>query len=682
VIMLTRRYIKAIGFFLVAIIFSVLPAYSAEQADSPENYLIGVGRTDITGPAYGVQLWGFAHAGQLSEGIHFRTKSRAFIAADPVTSKRFVFVSIDIGSIEHSITLEVIDRLQERYGNLYSLENVALSATHTHSSPVGYWHTRTKSFITGDFYQEYFELIVDGIVDSIAIAHDSLQPGTIRINKGDVKDAGINRSLIAYEQNPQAERDQYSSTIDKAMTLLKFSADATDIGMFNWHAVHPTSMTFDNRLISGDHKGYAALEFERVESRLHSNPSFVGAFAQANPGDVTSNLNLDNTGPGANDFESTKIIGDRQLATALALFDAATEVVKGKIDHRQIYIDLSDFLVADEFTHAGEKSTCPSAYGYPFFGGSTEDGGGNFLFSEGMTEQSVFLDFLVRVIVGTDKHSDDVKQCQHPKAILMETGTGSPPLQTQIRSISLFRLGQLVIIAVPAEVTTMAGRRLRDTVMAQLGDWAKYAVIAGYSNGFAGYVTTAEEYRIQQYEGGHTLHGPWSLAAYQQTGAWLAQAIEAETPVVGSERFDDWRGKTPSTELSGGKPDKLPEGSAFGDVVADYKKHADAGETLTVRFWTSNPTANIGFQKPAMAVEVRRGDDWVPVFNDDDWSTKMRWSRESTGFVVDLIWSVPEDVESGDYRIRHFGQAITGPNNTVEFEGTSETLSVSARKVY
>ena len=205
-------------------------------------------------------------------------------------------------------------------------------------------------------------------------------------------------------------------------------------------------------------------------------------------------------------------MGQRQLVVAQTLFDEAEEALAGVIDARRLYVDLSDYAVGDDFTGAGTQTTCPSAYGYSFAGGSTEDGGGHFLFSEGMTEQSVWRDWLIRLIIGAPKWTEPVKTCQRPKAILLETGTGSPPLQSQIRSITVARIGQLVLLALPAEVTTMAGRRLRDTVMRELGDWAEHIVLVGYANGYAGYITTPEEYGLQQYEGGHTLHGRWTLA--------------------------------------------------------------------------------------------------------------------------------------------------------------------------
>ena len=648
-----------------------------EQTTEPQNYLLGSGIADITGPAMGVQLWGFVRDGQVSEGIHTRQKSRAFIIAEPEGDKRVVFVSADIGSIVPETTLEVVDRLQLLFGDLYSLDNVILSATHTHSGPGGFWHMRSDQGISTDFYQEYFDYIVDGIVTSIVTAHHGLQPGTLLINTGDVEGAGINRSLIAYEENPEDERANYPSSIDKKMTLLKLSTASNDIGMLNWHAVHPVSMTYDNKLISGDHKGYASLAFERLKNQEGDGDNvLVGAFAQSNAGDVTPNLNLDNTGPGVDEFDNTKIIGDRQLAVALALFDSASEAVEGKIDYRQIYVDLSAYEVQDEFSHAGTQHTCPSAFGYSFAGGSSEDGGGHFMFKEGMTDQNFIMDFLIRTISGSERYTESVRDCQRPKPILWETGTGNPPLMSQIRSVSVVRIGQLVILAMPAEIATMAGRRLRNTVMAQLGDWAKYIVLAGYSNGYAGYVITPEEYQLQQYEGGHTLHGQWSLPAYQQVSAQLANALENGTAVSQSTEYDDWRGKTPSVPLPRSTPDSIDTSVKLGEALPQKKTHYAKNDTVSVKFWSNNPTDNFSSVDNFLAIERRQNNAWITRFTDHDWSTKIRWKEDSGSYIAEVLWEIPSDVESGEYRIRHFGQYSDANGKQKDFVGASQNLSI------
>ncbi|MFT5561197.1 MAG: neutral ceramidase [Candidatus Azotimanducaceae bacterium] len=669
---------------LALLIITLMTSVNAKSKE-PYEFVIGRGMADVTGPAFGIQLWGFGREDQISEGLHTRQSARAFIIADGDQAKRVAFVSVDIGSIEHHITLEVLDRLKQQFGETYRLDNIILSATHTHSAPSGYWHSRSKNGLDGGFYPEHFDNIVEGIVEAVIKAHEDLQPGNIYVNKGRVENAGINRSLIAYEENPASERAGYADTIDKDMTLLKFVDDSGDIGMINWLAVHPTSMTFFNRLISGDHKGYASLNIERKKGVTYQNDSeFVAAFAQTNAGDVTPNLNLDNTGPGKDDFDSTKIIGQRQVDVALKLFANASELLKGEIDSRQIYIDMSQYEVKDEFTGAGVQRTCPSAYGYSFAGGSTEDGGGHFLFREGMTEQNIFLDFLVGILLDAPKWTESVRQCQSPKAILFVTGAGDPPQQSQIRSITIVRIGQVAILALPTEITTMAGRRLRDTVQAHLGDRATHVVLAGYSNGYAGYVTTPEEYLLQQYEAGHTLHGRWTLPAYQQVAAELATALKNKSAVKQSLVYDDWRGKSPMQQLydasAHGSDNKSAE-RPIKDITQDIaipldKKKYEKGDVITASFYSGNPTATYDREQIFMGLEILQGTSWIEIGNDYDWSTKIRWvlDDESEGLIARLSWQSAEDSQPGQYRIRHKGNFTSSDGAVESINETSDSF--------
>src|SRR5262249_9002888 len=163
-----------------------------------------------------------------------------------------------------------------------------------------------------------------------------------------------------------------------------------------------TSMTYYNKLISGDNKGYAAYALEqRHGTRYTGKPEFVAAFANTNAGDVTPNLNLNNTGPGKTDTESTQIIGERQARAAQKLPEQAAEPLRGPIEVRHEFVDFSQLTVAAEFTGAGEQRTWPSALGYSFAAGSTEDGGGHPLFREGMKESSPIIDGIVRTAMPT-----------------------------------------------------------------------------------------------------------------------------------------------------------------------------------------------------------------------------------------------------------------------------------------
>jgi len=72
----------------------------------------------------------------------------------------------------------------------------------------------------------------------------------------------------------------------------------------------------------------------------------------------------------------------------------------------------------------------------------------------------------------------------------------------QILQVQLVKIGQYALIAFPSEITTMAGRRLKKTVLDSLSSvGVKYVTISALTNGYAQYVTTKEEYDIQWYEG-------------------------------------------------------------------------------------------------------------------------------------------------------------------------------------
>ena len=111
--------------------------------------------------------------------------------------------------------------------------------------------------------------------------------------------------------------------------------------------------------------------------------------------------------------------------------------------------------------------------------------------------------------------------CHFPKPILLNTGFARLPYEWDPKSvpISVFRVGQFFILNVPAELTTMAGRRLRKeirTVLTERGVEDPHITIAGLANSYTHYVTTFEEYAGQRYEAASTLYGPHTLSAYIQ----------------------------------------------------------------------------------------------------------------------------------------------------------------------
>lgn len=656
---------RALLFLLTVQLAIAIPAIAQDGFD----YRVGVGKTDVTGPAGDISMFGFAKEGQNTAGIHFRLFTRAFVIAEADNENRVAIAVVDIGSAPHEIQREVVDKLQARFGDAYTLANTIVTATHTHSGPGGYWHYGVGSPLGSQFNKAHFDLIVNGIVDAIGQAHESLQPGRVVMGTADVEGAGAQRSAPAYLANPESERAKYDADTDKQMTLLRLETASGPIGVLNWFAVHPTSMTYNNRLISGDHKGHAS-------ALMEDKDGFVSAFANSNCGDVTANLNLDNTGPGEDQFATTRIIAERQFEVAETLFKSADDSLMGGISAIQTYVDFSDVTVDGKYTGAGEQHTCGSAYGYTFAAGSTEDGGGHPLFREGMKERVPAIDNLLKTMMPPP--SDEFRACHLPKIVLFATGDQDPPMYQQVLPLSIVRIGALAIIGFPGEITTMAGRRLRETVAAELGDSVKHVVIAAYSNDYAGYTTTNEEYNTQQYEGGHTLYGPWTLAAHQQEYAKLASALKDGKSPKSDLTPVDLRGNVADTPL-GTMVDPVPSDSELGAAFQDVKEEYLVGDHVDVRFWTGHPQHAFMKDVDFANVQRRDGSDWVTVATDNSWSTRFYWvagEKDGEPSHAYIIWDMPPDAKPGEYRIVHTFWANVSDGDPAEHTAMSRVFTV------
>lgn len=672
---------------LVAVAAFVLLVVGCSSTNSAEsNYLIGSGAADITGPLVDVPFVGYSQPTHIANGIHTRLNARAFIVGEIDTERRLVFVTTDLLNVSQEMRLSVVDNLRAEYGDLYTLENVVISATHTHSSPGGYRHD-------GAFREAYFEAVVAGVTRAIEDAHEGLEPGRILIGETEIENAGVNRSAVAYRENPDAERARYVHDTDKEMTLLKFVRKDGPIGVLSWFAVHPTSLTFNNSLVSADHKGFAALEMEKAfRARADDADEFVAAFAQSNCGDVTGNLNLDNTGPGVDDYDSARIIGQRQLDAADSLFDSAAEPLSGGVDYRSALVDFSDLEVSDEFTGSGAQRTCFPAYGYAFAGGSTEDGGGHPLFAEGLLQRDPSIDALVELVLQPPPTSDALRECQAPKPILYPKARQAP------LPIGVAKIGQLALVFVPSEVTTMSGRRMRDTVQEILGDEVSHVVIAGYSNDYSGYITTPEEYAVQQYEGGHTLFGPWTLPAFQQELARLATALADGASAPASAEQSDLRGVVESLAL-GNEYDEPPADGVFGEVITPPEASYAPGDVLSVSLWTGHPDNALRSVGGYFSIGRFEGEQWSTLATEADWETRARWSQASRvippydpldpfaappapineAFTVVVQWQIPDDAPPGTYALTFNGADKEVGSEPIDFSTMTPTFDITSR---
>lgn len=119
-------------------IIAIIPILILLLTTAIHGFRIGTGKSDITGPVTQVMMMGYAELGQTGQGILQRLWARAFIIEDPKTRARIVFVNTDTQSMGDIIKKRVVEKLQERYGAMYTEGNIMISSTHSHSGVGGY----------------------------------------------------------------------------------------------------------------------------------------------------------------------------------------------------------------------------------------------------------------------------------------------------------------------------------------------------------------------------------------------------------------------------------------------------------------------------------------------------------------------------------------------------------------
>uniref|UniRef100_A0A673B393 Neutral ceramidase n=1 Tax=Sphaeramia orbicularis TaxID=375764 RepID=A0A673B393_9TELE len=653
-------------------------------------------------PLVSVFQMGYANPQQTAAGIHTRLYSRAFIVDDGRT--RVVFVSADVGMVSQRLRLEVLQALQVKYGALYRQDNVVLSGTHTHAGPAGYFQYTLFMISSKGYIPSATAPLVDGIVKSIDIAHRNMKPGRIYRNRGDLDGSSRNRSPHSYLNNPEDERHRYKENTDKQVLVLKFTdMDGDGLGMLSWFAVHAVSMNYTNRMVSSDNMGYASylLEKDKNVGALPGQGSFVAGFSSSNLGDVSPNtqgpvcvnsgLSCDYLnsscpvggskvcqafGPGQDMFDSTRIIGENIYRKAKELYASASQEVTGRLFSSHQWVDMSNVTV-DNGTHT--VSTCKPALGHSFAAGTT-DGGGDLNFTQGAVDGDPFWDGIRDALLG--EPSNQTQECHRPKPILFSTGEMNWPVpwHPRIVDVQILMIGSVAVVAVPGEMTTMAGRRLRDAVKQELQPNGAFrdteVVIAGLSNVYTHYITTYEEYQVQRYEGASTIYGPHTLSAYLLKYRGLARAIAQDRvpdlpPGPSPPFFDNL-----FNLLQAAPADRKPDNSSFGDVLQEVYPIYRQVPPTTDR------------DRTFVTVELydNRTDSWEVVHTDASWETRFHWlkgaNRQSKATIQ---WFIPEATPTGTYRIQHFGHYKHIKNFKpviTPYQGTSAAFRVTASFYY
>jgi len=656
--------------FLISTALIAHPSFAAydDSCSGNTQFNVGAGVYDITGPAAEEGMMGYAMIGQQTAGLLQRLWARAFVIESACNNKRIVFVNVDLGHVFQAVREHVIQKLQAKYGDRYNEQNVLITATHEHSGPGGYSTYKLYDLTTFGFSRKNFDTIVDGIVAAVDRAEANLAPSEIKFAHDQLTGINFNRSPTAYLQDPEGERNRYAGDTDTDMSLIRFNrADGTPIGLINWFPIHGTSMNNKNHLINGDNKGYAEYLFEKDFQSDYGPAAFVAAFAQANAGDVSPNNGVEG-GDGAEGIKDVEKAGTPQYLTAKNLFNQANEAITGGVDYRQTFIQMDQVKVDPIYTDGNSQTTCIAAIGVSMLAGTTD--------GEGIGKQGVTCDDVSHIIPGFVCEKVTTP-CQGAKPIALQTGNFSPPWTPNILPLQVIRIGNLVIVATPMELTTMTGRRIREAVENVLPKTGNYhVVLSTLANAYAGYVATNEEYQIQRYEGASTHFGPWEQAALSQEFVKLTTALFNNQPVD--------PGPTPPDLLDsqvdlqpGVIVDEHPFEKPFGSLEQDVKSHYHAGDTVQAVFWGAHPKNNYHTQDSFFAVQEFINNDWKDVRYDRDWDTEYHWERKGISYsLITVIWRTAKDTPPGKYRIVQYGDSKALDGTITPYTGYSSVFEI------
>jgi neutral ceramidase len=601
----------------------------------------GFARRDITAWEPGLAMMGWGQTTNLIEGVGEPLHARALVLDQgPV---RVAIVLADLMMITDAVRLAVLDRLAHDHPDLRIDErNLVLSATHTHSGPSGFAHYLWLNLMGPGYSDVVFQAIVQGIVAAIVAAHGCRQSGALHYAHTEIDaDEGVafNRAVASYNRNADVEPvplDAPECAVDRRMSAVRFAAESGElVGMLNWFGVHGTTVHAENTRLHPDHKGVAASLFERDGS--------IALFCQEASGDVTPNHRFDplrGTAVGRydDDLRSAAHVGEVQCRHARLLVESVPAdalPLTGPLRVVTRYVDFSSAPVDPRWAPPGAGAhTTPATVGVSMARGTAEGPGplGRHPWVSRVLNGAARRTRTLRQAVSRTSGLADPKfplvdlgaglngrllgtvslrtlpmpivdpLIRYLKALLADDALGEAPWIAQIVPLQLVCIGPLAIATVPFELTTVAARRLRQTLRETLAPAGISAVVLQtYSNTYVGYITTWEEYQAQGYEGAYTLFGPWSLAALRTAFAGLAEDVVAgRTPPLGPAlyRFD---------------PEEIAR-RRFVKPWGAYGGWGGGGGSVTVTRW--GPPARMEGAKRSWSVSERTITDAAPFLGD------------------------------------------------------------------
>jgi neutral ceramidase len=572
-----------------------VPSYSVPAAQPGATFLAGVGEADFTPPP-GLPMGGHSIAGWVARGYWTRLHARAFFFRDS-QGRTAALVSCELFAIPAGLRAKVAERVAAR-GVPLAPDGLILAASHTHHGPGNYMSSalyNSFSSLWPGFHRPLFDFLAERIAEAVVQAADDARKHEgvrhrVALHVGSAPELLRNRAIDAYFHDPEAaglllpptcstpcdlDAARYRA-VDPTLNVLEVLREADGpprrIGLLVFFAVHSTALSHENPLYASDFTGWAMTRLQRTAEA--AGAPVVAGFFNGPEGDVSPRWIRQ-------DREDAERLGGL-LADAVERTLALPERAGGPA---ALDVDvLSEaFRVNPPGPEARELAASPE-FGVGSIGGA-EDGRTaleHFGWHSGVHGAP-------RPGQGVKVPALDLPSIPLLKALKLTHLLAPAADFPSHLPVSILRLGPVAIGAIPVEMSTVMGRRLKTSLQGL--EAPRTFVLVGLANEYLSYVTTPEEYDAQEYEGASTIFGP-------RTGPVIAHFLE-----ILSRRNAQHEAVVPAVRFKAGPPPTLP----FGPSMLELRRESfDEGlETLL-----PDAMGRLGARPPRFQWEESSADDW------------------------------------------------------------------------
>ncbi|MDY0170439.1 MAG: neutral/alkaline non-lysosomal ceramidase N-terminal domain-containing protein [Thermoguttaceae bacterium] len=452
---LVHRSLSRVVMLLVAIPACVFG--TATLAQEAPVLQAGAAAVDISPQEFPVNMPG-GFSANFAEGVHDPLHSRALVLSDGTTT--LAMVVVDNLGVAREAGDEAKALAAERTG--IAAKNILLAATHTHSAPASNVKDGAEPAVA------YRKVLIDGIVESIVLAHQALRPAAVGHGAHPLPEEVFNRRWYLkpgkMQPNPFGEMDEVRMNPGTSPDVIDRPAAPTDpdvtilsvreaqsrkpLALFANYALHYVGAT-PRALVSADYFG----EFARLmPSRLRAGEEFIAMMSNGASGDI-NNIPFLVTRPPREPFEQIRIVAGKAA-------DAAW------------------------FAHAGIESHQADA-------------------RLGMLEREVTLRMRrpteeqierAKAVLAVTDEAERAKLPRLAEAYARRTLSLAEADETLSVPVQAIRIGDLAVCALPFEVLVEIGLDLK-----QRSPFPRTMVL-GVTNGYNGYLPPPNQHKLGGYE--------------------------------------------------------------------------------------------------------------------------------------------------------------------------------------